>query len=81
MFANNYLIPDARRLLYLNAHANRYYVLSFASHAGSTISIRVAYFKKGVKTPETASRTFPEVPSLEELETFVEQVRRPIGQA
>ena len=29
--------------------------------------------------PEIASRTFPEVPSLEELETFVEQVWKPIG--
>jgi hypothetical protein len=64
-----------------HAHANRFDVLSFASHAGSTISIRVAYQKKGMKTPEIVSRTFPEVPSLEELETFVEEVRRPIGQA
>jgi hypothetical protein len=59
-----------------HAHA---YDLNFASHAGSTISIRVAYNKKGFKVPEIVSRSFPKVPSLEELETFVEQVWRPLG--
>ena len=55
--------------------------INFATHTGSTISIRVAYNKEGVKASEVVSRTFPDVPSLEELEAFVEQVWRPIGQA
>ncbi len=34
-----------------------------------------------MRTPEIVCRTFPAVPSLEDLETFVEQVRGPLSQA